>query len=248
MCGIIGITSNKFKKIILRYLYGVSEITKANLDKFLEILNKTNNKKVLVIGGATKGSGTNQLWENKKIDLISIDLVGTENVDYIVDAHYLPFKEETFDAVWIQAVLEHVVSPKTVVKEIFRVTKNNGIVYSEIPFMQQVHMGKNDFTRYTASGHRYLFKEFQTIDLGVNGGPGLSLAWSIKYFIWSFTNEKIANYLSIFPFYILRLLDKFLSSRRSWDSSSGFYFFGIKNLNYKFDKEELNQIYKGKQI
>ena len=74
-------------------------------------------------------------------------------------AHYLPFKDETFDGVWIQAVLEHVVSPETVVKEIFRVVKNHGLIHSEIPFMQQIHMGKNDFTRYTASGHRFLFKK-----------------------------------------------------------------------------------------
>ena len=240
--------NNNFKNKVLNYLYGISEVTEINLRKFIEILNINNNKKVLVIGGATRGSGTNKLWENKEIDITSIDLVGTENVDYIIDAHYLPFKEETFDAVWIQAVLEHVLSPQAVVKEIHRVTKNGGIVYSETPFMQQIHMGKNDFTRYTGSGHRYLFKEFKTIDIGVNGGPGVSLAWSIKYFIWSLTNEKIANYLSILPFFIFRLIDKFLSSRRSWDSSSGFYFIGEKKANYKFDKNELNQTYKGKQI
>ena len=50
---------------------------------------------------------------------------------------------------WIQAVLEHVLSPESVVKEIFRVIKNDGIVYSEIPFMQQIHMGKNDFNKYS---------------------------------------------------------------------------------------------------
>ena len=70
---------------------------------------------------------TDGLWENNQIQITSLDLVGTENVDYIADAHYLPFKNETFDGVWIQAVLEHVVSPETVVKEIFRVLKNDGI-------------------------------------------------------------------------------------------------------------------------
>ena len=114
--------------------------------------------------------------------------------------------------------------------------------------MQQIHMGKNDFTRYTASGHRFLFKNFEKINIGTNGGPGTSLSWSLKYFIWSFTNEKIANILTIIPFFILRLFDKLLSERVSWDGSSGFYFFGKKNINYRFNKEELNEIYKGKQI
>ena len=137
--------NNKFKNKILNYFYGDSEVTEKNVRKFLDIISETN-KKVLVIGGATRGSGTNKLWENQSIKITSIDLIGTENVDYIVDAHYLPFKADAFDAIWIQAVLEHVLSPESVVKEIFRVIKNDGIVYSEIPFMQQIHMGKNDFT------------------------------------------------------------------------------------------------------
>ena len=138
--------NNKFKNKILNYFYGDSEVTEKNVRKFLDIISETN-KKVLVIGGATRGSGTNKLWENQSIKITSIDLIGTENVDYIVDAHYLPFKADAFDAVWIQAELEHVLSPESVVKEIFRVIKNDGIVYSEIPFMQQIHMGKNDFTQ-----------------------------------------------------------------------------------------------------
>ncbi len=241
------ITTTSLKQKISSFIYGISEVTQANVVNFLEKMNSKDDKHVLVIGGATRGSGTKNLWENNQIELISLDLVGTENVDYIADAHHLPFKDETFDGVWIQAVLEHVVSPETVVNEIFRVLKNDGLIYSEIPFMQQIHMGKNDFTRYTASGHRYLFKNFQKINLGMNGGPGISLAWSLKYFIWSFTNEKIANILTILPFFILRIFDKFLTQKASWDGSSGFYFFGKKNSKFEFDKEELNQIYKGKQ-
>ena len=37
----------------------------------------------------------------------------------------------------------------------------SGIVYAETPFMQQVHEGAYDFTRYTVLGHRYLFKKFK---------------------------------------------------------------------------------------
>ena len=237
-----------FKEKVLNFIYGTSVVTEDNVIKFLDKLKKTNKKKVLVIGGATKGCGTDKLWKSKDIDITSIDVVGTENVDYIVDAHHLPFKNENFDAIWIQAVLEHVISPEIVVKEIFRVLTEGGIVYSETPFMQQIHMGKNDFTRYTASGHRYLFKSFEKINIGINGGPGTTLAWSIKYFIWSLSNEKIANILSIIPFLFLRLVDKILSEKASWDSSSGFYFFGKKNTKYKFYKEELNKLYKGNQI
>ena len=230
------ISNNKFKTKILNFFYGTSKVTKDNVNKFLLNIKKKHNANILVIGGASKGSGTDDLWNNKDIHITSIDIIGNENIDYIADAHYLPFKNETFDAVWIQAVLEHVVSPENVVKEIFRILKNDGIVYSEIPFMQQIHMGKNDFTRYSASGHRYLFKNFEKINIGVNNGPGTTLAWSLKYFIWSFSNEKISNYLSILPFLFLRLFDKLINEKSSWDGASGFYFIGRKNIRYKFNK------------
>ena len=64
----------------------------------------------------------------------------------------MPFKE--IDLVIIQAVLEHVMYPNKVVSEIYRVLKNDGLIYSETPFMQQVHEGPYDFSRFTESGHR----------------------------------------------------------------------------------------------
>jgi len=56
----------------------------------------------------------------------------------------------------VQAGLEHVRDLWQVVAEIHRVLKDDGLVYAETPFMQQVHEGPYDFTRFTESGHRYL--------------------------------------------------------------------------------------------
>ncbi len=52
--------------------------------------------------------------------------------------------------------------PERVVSEIARVLKPAGMVYSEIPFMQQVHEGAYDFTRFTDSGQRWLFRQFKS--------------------------------------------------------------------------------------
>ena len=135
-------------------LKGVNQLTIDNCEKFMkEILNFKEKPRVLVIGGGEKGDGTKKLWMEKKIELHSIDIYGSNNVDIICDAHYLPFKNNFYDGVWIQAVLEHVVEPTKVVKEIYRVLKNNGVVYAETPFMQPVHEGAYDFTRYTVLGH-----------------------------------------------------------------------------------------------
>lgn len=239
----------KLKNNFLKVVYGISDVTMKNTDHFLKIINSKKYKElnVLVIGGASKGQGTEKLWSQKNIKITSIDIMGTDNTNYIADAHYLPFKKNLFDGVFIQAVLEHVLSPEKVVAEIYRVLKYDGIVYAETPFMQQIHMGCNDYTRYTVSGHRYLFKRFKNKKSGINGGSGISLAWSIKYYCWSLFGERLSNYLSIIPFLILRLLDRFIPINRSWDSASGVYFLGIKKKNYTFNLLELSNFYKGRQ-
>ena len=103
-------------------------------------------------------------------------------VDLFCDAHELPFLDETFDGVIASAVLEHVVYPERVAAEIHRVLARRGLIYSEIPFLQQVHEGAYDFTRYTLSGHRRLLNHFEEFSSGVVAGPGTTLAWAIEHF------------------------------------------------------------------
>jgi len=47
-----------------------------------------------------------------------------------------------------------------------------GIVYADTPILKQVHDRPCDFTRFTDSGHRYLFRDFDLIDSGTVAGPG----------------------------------------------------------------------------
>ena len=74
------------------------------------------------------------------------------------------------DAVICQAVLEHVLEPASAVSEIHRVLRRDGLVYAETPFMQQVHERAYDFSRFTQSGHRWLFRRFSEISAGPIGG------------------------------------------------------------------------------
>jgi SAM-dependent methyltransferase len=166
---------------------GESKVTKANCKRFVaELLSDNERPKVLVIG-----SGTDELWENEKIEIHGVDIYGSETVNAICDAHYLPLEGDYYDGVWIQAVLEHVVEPRVVVDEIFRVLKDKGLVYAETPFMQQVHEGAYDFTRFTVLGHRYLFRRFELIKIGGNKGPELVFAWASRYLVWSLTRSRI---------------------------------------------------------
>ena len=224
--------------------------TKKNCEKFIRHITLNKKKpKVLIIGGAEKGHGTDKLWNNKNIEIHSTDIYMSENVHFICDSHYLCLKTNYYDGVWIQAVLEHVVEPNIVVNEIYRVLKPGGLVYAETPFMQQVHEGAYDFNRYTVLGHRYLFKNFKLIDYGGNKGPEEVFTWSTKYLIWSiFRNKTFANFISFFVSIIMIPLNLLISEKSMHDASSGVYFLGKKAKNYKITHKELVNLYKGQYL
>ncbi len=231
------------KKLIV----GESKTTKANCKLFVnELLSSNVNRKVLVIGSGEQGSGTGDLWKNSKIEIHGIDIYGSSSVNAICDAHYLPLESGSYDGVWIQAVLEHVVEPNIVVNEIFRVLKTNGLVYAETPFMQQVHEGAYDFTRFTVLGHRYLFKKFEAIKFGGNKGPELVFAWATRYLVWSITrSRKIGRLFGLAVRLLMRPLESLVSKASMHDASSGVYFFGRKLNSHDLTHKELVKLYEG---
>ncbi len=218
---------NKVKKLI----YGFNSKTVRNCNSFINTINSENTKsKVLVIGSGTIGQGSEQLYRSSNILITGIDVYPSKYVNYIADAHYLPFNDDFYDGVWIQAVLEHVVDPKIVVNEIHRVLKPNGIVYSEAPFMQQIHEGAYDFYRFTGSAHRALFKNFELMDIGVVGGTATAFAWAFRSLMQLiFKSKQIAFFLSIPLFLIGRFFDKVFKNNYNYDGASGTYFLGQKS-------------------
>ena len=157
---------SKIKQLVTKLLpeIDVNVKTKKNYEKFAEQIQKQNeNPKILVIGGSILGKGMEAILSIPSIEIISSDVSFGPYTALICDAHDLPFEDNSFDGVIVQAVLEHVVDPNRCVSEIYRVLKDNGLVYAETPFMQQVHMGRYDFTRFTHLGHRRLFRKFEEI-------------------------------------------------------------------------------------
>ncbi len=226
--------------------------TKTNFKTFTELLLKQNrNPRVLIIGASVVGKGIEPLLSVPEIELIETDVAFGFRISIICDAHNLPFEDSSFDGVVIQAVLEHVVDPNRCVEEIYRVLKPNGLVYSETPFIQQVHLGKYDFTRFTHLGHRRLFRKFEEICSGAVCGPGMALAWSYQYFLLSFVKTPPARaFVKVFArltSFWLKYFDYFLIDRPgTFDSASGYYFMGKKSEKVLSDRELLT-FYKGTQ-
>ncbi|MAS50317.1 MAG: SAM-dependent methyltransferase [Chloroflexi bacterium] len=235
-------------RALRRIVSGKPKVTEDNCSDFVSLLRKANKKsKVLIIGSGEIGNGTEQLYKSKDIEILGTDIYLSNTVDYVSDAHFLPFKSQSFDGVWIQAVLEHVVDPHKVVSEIIRVLKDEAYVYAETPFMQQVHEGPFDFQRFTLIGHRYLFKSFELIKMGGNQGAGVALSWSLRYFFWGLFRSRLLATIVSMPFTILlRFLDKFLDKSSLYDSSSGVFFLGKKTQS-QLPQKDLIDLYKGMQ-
>jgi SAM-dependent methyltransferase/uncharacterized protein YbaR (Trm112 family) len=159
------------------------------------------------------------------------DVAFSRNAECICDAADLPFEDGYFDAVIMVAVLEHVADPVRCAEEAWRVLKPSGYIYAATPFLQPVHMGAYDFTRFTLIGHRRLFRKFDQSEIGTVLGPGQVLAWSFQYFLLSLSDNglyrkvvRAAGLLLTFPLKYLDLLTK--GKTGAIDMAGGVFFFG----------------------
>jgi len=243
---------NKLKNALSNLLPKIDRNLKAeqNYSKMVDLLlHDLEAPQVLVIGCGNLGKGMTALAKNSAIDLLETDVSWGNRTQIICDAHNLPFADAVFDGVIIQAVLEHVVDPYRCVAEIHRVLKHAGIVYAETPFMQQVHMGCYDFTRFTHLGHRRLFRQFDEIESGAANGPGTALAWSYQYFLLSFFESKILRKLTrafarLTSFYLQYFDYLLLNKPGAFDAASGYYFMGRKGEDI-LDDRDLLTLYRG---
>ena len=189
---------------------------------------------ILVVGGGRQRKALGAVLSSEKFVTIYSDIDIEADVDLFSDAHELPFANEIFDAVITTAVLEHVMYPEQVIAEIVRVLRPGGRIYSELPFMQQVHEGAYDFTRYTLSGHRRLLNHFEELESGMIAGPGTALAWAIEYFLTAFADRPLSRQLlkasSRFATFWLKWFDYYLAKKpQAMDGASCTYFYGSKS-------------------
>lgn len=248
----------QYKHPFLRFLKKIKpDITlnvaaKKNYATIARQLAGKKEVRILVIGGSIDGSGIRALKDNLSADaiLIESDVAHGPNTNIIFDSHQVPFNDDSFDLVIVQAVLEHVLDPFACVAEIYRVLKPGGSVYAETPFIQQVHGGQYDFHRFTFLGHRRLFRHFKELNSGLVAGAGSSLAWSLRYFITSFAPnkkaDKVLSYIAPFLVFWLKYFDLLLNRNKgSYDAACGIFFWGEKQPGYTLPDQELLTQYKG---
>ena len=242
-------TLNSFLR---RLLIGDNYVTRRNY-KVLSSLLSAGSSRVLFIGGGTIGAGASEFYrdcEGKHIHIEAIDVFLSPNIQAIADAHFLPYINNSFDLVVIQAVLEHVIDPQRVVDEISRVLIDDGVVYAETPFMQTVHEGPYDFFRFTASGHRWIFREFYEIDSGAQHGAFSSSLFIISHALSGLLRTRYAGILLRIVFSRLaKILDYITPAKFNSDVACGNYFIGskIESPGEPRDASWIVSYYKGAQ-
>lgn len=209
-----------------------------------QVLTEIRDARVLIVG-----AGDARFEAGSAANIVYTDVALAGDTHLIADAHDIPFADQSFDAVFAIAVLEHVADPYRCVAEFQRVLKRNGLIYAATPFLQQVHMGPYDFTRFTALGHRRLFRWFDEIRSGVANGPGMVVTWSIEYWLTSFSESRamrnallILSRLVAWPFL---LADGVLAKTAgAFDCASAYYFFGRRRETAITDRD-IVAAYKG---
>lgn len=200
------------------------------------ILKEKPDAEILVLGAGEHALGYGRVTYT--------DVAMARNITCICDGHDLPFEDAVFDVVFAQAVLEHVCDPQRVVAEITRVLKPDGLVYAVTPFLQPVHMGAYDFTRFTYLGHRRLFRQFDDVQSGMCGGPGYAAVHLTRNLLTALTDRhrvrsmlRLAGLLLTYP---LRYLDPYLSrTEGAYNAACACYFLGRKRSTTIPDREIL---------
>lgn len=219
---------------LFELLYGRNTVASAAVAQMVHALRSDasavgRRPRILVIGGGAVGNGLDAFYDDPSVELVAFDIYKSRQVQFIADGHAIPLADGCIDGVVVQAVLEHVLDPATVAREIHRVLRAGGIVYADTPFMQQVHEGPYDFARFSDSAHRYLFRDFERIDSGLVAGAGTALMWSIRYYARALTRSVVLGGLIGHCFFWLRFTDKLLDPRFSLDAASSVFFLGRKS-------------------
>jgi len=203
-----------------------------NLKLFEWMNQKAPGKIVLNLGS---GIGHFDHYLSKDIKPINLDISPSVlDVDIIADAHFLPFKDSSFDIVYSIAVLEHLKRPWAVADEIFRVLHPGGHVVLDLPFLNVIH-DEGDYFRFTDKGIRSLFdsNRFEVVfeQVGSGGGSFLSV-FLLEYFQQFIPSRYLKIFWRLTMRYftcLIRYLDVAIDSSKSLRiTANSFSFIGRK--------------------
>lgn len=96
----------------------------------------------------------------KSFNALAVDVIPFAEVDAVCDlTQTIPFRPQTFDAVVLMNVLEHVYQTRELLEAIHTVLKNQGKFVLTVPFLLKMHFEPYDFYRFTQHSLMKLFTD-----------------------------------------------------------------------------------------
>ena len=141
----------------------------------LEIINRNSEGLILDCGAGFRPV----YYEN----VVNYEIVPYPTTDVIGFAEDLPFEDNSFDAVFSFAVLEHVKLPFEAAAEMCRVLKPGGTMAVCTAFLQPVHGYPHHYYNMTHMGLKALFEDAIDIErqfVNSGTGPVWSLSWILR--------------------------------------------------------------------
>jgi nucleoside-diphosphate-sugar epimerase/SAM-dependent methyltransferase len=116
-------------------------------------------------------------------NVVNAEIWKAASTDVICVGEDLPFSDAQFDYVLCFAVLEHTKRPWLAARELIRVTKPNGEIRIDWPFLQPVHGYPHHFFNATPKGHTSLFEDacdIESCEVRPWQHPIFALSWLLN--------------------------------------------------------------------
>ncbi|XOB41354.1 MAG: methyltransferase domain-containing protein [Candidatus Nealsonbacteria bacterium] len=129
-------------------------------------------KGVMIDLGAGRNPSYYRYWRINPSQFIKVDIDKKTKPDVVADLNKtLPFDNNFADAAFLFNTLYIIKKPEELIKEIFRILKNNGKFFIYSPFIFNESKEPNDYFRYTSQGIEHLlkvggFKDYQIVSVG----------------------------------------------------------------------------------
>jgi SAM-dependent methyltransferase len=150
--------------------------------------------------------------------LTTVNIGPFPNVDVVADAHALPYANGSVDAIYSEAVFEHLYDPVTAAQEAFRVLKPGRLAFVCTPFLQPYHGYPHHYQNYTITGQARLFEKagFEVLETGTSVGPVYAITTQVALFLRTYPPRWIGLPMraawEVFSA-IVRPLDKWIAPR-----------------------------------
>jgi SAM-dependent methyltransferase len=168
--------------------------------------------------------------------MVNLDITPDTGPDVVGDGFRLPFPDATFDAIFCEYVVEHVGDAEAFLRAASKALKRGGLWYLEVPFLQPIHAGGEDFARWTERGFALAAQRcgLEVLRSGSHLGPSFTLFWLMKQTLatlaafGSARTENILIYIFGWLFSPVLLLDWAVKDYNKYAMTTAGYYFVLR--------------------